>query len=420
MRLPTLNVATLLESARVGADSLRANPLRTVLSTTGVIIGVAALVAAFAITDGVDVWSRQLIARESSVQDVAITARTREIANGRAYAVHGYPVLTAEDAELARTEVPGVSRHVLTLSGNASAEYLDRRATLLLTLSTASLADFAGLDVAAGRFFTAAEETHGAPVIVLNHRLAEELAGGRDPLWLVGRTIRVGDQRREVTGVIAAPPGGEAGELAAFAPIRGGQALLTPTGAPRVPTLRLKARSIEAVDTLRAATINWLAERYGRRMEKLDVVVGTQRLENTRQAILLSKLLLGLLVSLILAVGGIGIMNVLLAAIVERTREIGIRKAVGARRRDIQTQFLVESVTITGVGSTIGFVAGLLLAEVGTLGFRYWSGAAIYPVLHLSTAALAIGAAVTVGLVFGTYPARRAASLSPIDAIARE
>jgi putative ABC transport system permease protein len=420
MRLPKLNVATLVESARVGADSLRANPLRTVLSTTGVIIGVAALVAAFAITDGVDVWSRQLIARESSVQDVAITPRTREVSNGRAYAVHGYPVLTAEDAELARAEVPGVSRHVLTLTGNASAEYLDRRATLLLTLSTASLADFAGLDVAAGRFFTPAEETHGAPVIVLNHRLAEELAGGRDPLWLVGRTIRVGDQRREVTGVISAPPGGEEGELAAFAPIRGGQELLTPTGVPRVPTLRLKAHSIEAVDTLKAATINWLAERYGRRMEKLDVVVGTQRLENTRQAILLSKLLLGLLVSLILAVGGIGIMNVLLAAIVERTREIGIRKAVGARRRDIQTQFLVESVTVTGVGSAIGFVAGLILAEVGTFGFRYWSGAAIYPVLHFSTAALAIGAAVTVGLVFGTYPARRAASLSPIDAIARE
>src|SRR2546430_17472347 len=106
MRLPKLNLATLVESARVGADSLRANPLRTVLSTTGVIIGVAALVAAFAITDGVDVWSRQLIARESSVQDVAITPRTREVANGRARAVHGYPVLTSEDAELARAEVP--------------------------------------------------------------------------------------------------------------------------------------------------------------------------------------------------------------------------------------------------------------------------------------------------------------------------
>jgi len=414
------NAATLLESARVGADSLRANPMRTVLATSGVIIGVAALVAAFSITDGVDVWSRALIARESSVQDVAITPRTRETINGRSYAVHGFPVLTVDDAARAGAEVPGVSRHALTLTGNAAAEYLDRRAPALLTLCTSSLADFAGLDVAAGRFFTPAEDSHGAPVIVLNHRLAEELAGARDPLWLVGRTIRVGGQPREVTGILARVPGEEEGEFAAFAPMRGGEAMLDGASAPRVPTLRLKARSIEAVDTLRTAAIDWLAERYGRRITLFDVSVGTQRLENTKQAILLSKLLLGVLVSLILAVGGIGIMNVLLAAVVERTREIGIRKAVGARRRDIQMQFLVESVTVTGVGSAIGFLAGVLLAELGTAGFRYWSGAPIYPVFHLSTAALAIGAAVGVGLVFGTYPARRAASLSPVDAIARE
>src|SRR4051794_2225377 len=198
--MPRWNLPTLIESARVGADSLRANPMRTVLSTTGVIIGVAALVAAFAITDGVDVWSRALIARESSVQEVAITPRTRETINGRSYAVHGYPLLTAEDADQARLEVRGVSRHVLTLSGSTSTEYLDRRAPALLTLSTASLADFAGLDLAAGRFFPRTEEAHAAHVVVLNHRLAEELAGGRDPLWLVGRVIRVGGQAREVTG----------------------------------------------------------------------------------------------------------------------------------------------------------------------------------------------------------------------------
>src|SRR4051812_17215433 len=130
MRQRQWNVATLVESARVGADSLRANPMRTVLSTTGVIIGVAALVAAFAITDGVDVWSRALIARESSVQDVAITPRTRQTINGRSYAVHEYPVLTADDAAQARAEVPGVSRHALTLTGSATAEYLDRRSAL--------------------------------------------------------------------------------------------------------------------------------------------------------------------------------------------------------------------------------------------------------------------------------------------------
>jgi putative ABC transport system permease protein len=391
-----------------------------VLATTGVIIGVGSLVAAFAITDGVEVWARALIARESSVQDVVVSARTREQVRGRSVAVHGYPVLTVDDAEHAGVEVPGVLRHALTLNGRAETEFLGSRATVQLTLATASLADFSELQLAGGRFFTGSEEARGAPVVVLGHRTAVELAGVHDALWLIGRTVRVGEERREVLGVLAPPVGGDEPDMIAFAPLRGGASLLEPSSAPRTPTLRLKARSIDAVDTLRSAVVNWLAERYGRRMEKLDVAVGTERLENTRQAMLLSKLLLGLLASLILAVGGIGIMNVLLAAVVERTREIGIRKAVGASRRDIQLQFLVESVIVTTAGSAIGFGGGLVLAFAGTAVFRRITGAEIFPVVHLSTPLIAIGAAVVVGVVFGTYPARRAANLSPIEAIARE
>jgi putative ABC transport system permease protein len=420
MRKISMNVASLIESARVGADSLRTNTMRTTLSTTGVVIGVAALVAAFSITDGVDLWARALIARESSVQDVSVTPRTSTVVAGRTVPITGYPVLTTEDAERAKAEVPGVAQYALTLTGNAPVEYLDHRATALLTLTTASLADFTSIEVQAGRFFSTSEVLHSAPVIVLGHRLAEELAGGRDALWLIGRAIKVSGRKREVIGVLAPPQVGPEPDLAAFAPIRGGESLLEPSRDPRLPTLRLKAHSIEAVDSLRDEVVNWLAEQYGTKVEKLDVEVGTQRLENTRQAMLLTKLLLGLLAGLILAVGGIGIMNVLLAAVAERTREIGIRKSVGARRADIQMQFLVESVTITGAGSIMGFVIGIILAQAGTAVFRLWAHAPIYPVMHLSTGLFAAGSAITVGLVFGTYPARRAAELAPVDAIARE
>ena len=399
---------------------MRANPLRTVLSTTGVIIGVAALVAAFAITDGVEVWSRDMLARESSVQDVAVTPVTMEMVNGRARQVHGYPVFDMEDADRAGSEVPGVLRYALTLNGNAPVEYLDRRASAQLTLSTAGLADFGGMSVGFGRYFTEAEVARSSPVVVLGHRLAEELAGERDPLWLIGRTVKLGGDQREVIGVLAAPTGGPEPDLVAFAPIRGGTAALGPTSEPRVATLRLKAKSIEAVDSLRVKTMDWLAERYGLRASKLRIETGSQRLENTRQGILLSKLLLGLLSALMLAVGGIGIMNVLLAAVAERTREIGIRKAVGASARDIHTQFLVESITVTGAGSALGFVLGVILAAAGTAVFRLVARAPIYPVVRPLTALLAMASAVVVGLVFGTYPARRASRLSPVDAISRE
>lgn len=283
------SIATLVESARVGADSLRSNPMRTVLATTGVIIGVASLVAAFAITDGVDVWSRELIARESSVQDVAVTPRTRQQVRGRSMPVRGYPVLSTADGDRAAAEVPGVMRHMMMLNGRSDAEYLDARAPTMMTLCTAGFAEFAGLELSGGRFFTAMEERRGAPVIVLGHRTAVELAGMHDPLWLIGRSIRAGGQVREVLGVLAPPPSGDEPEMVAFAPLRGGEELLEPTSAVRVPTLRLKARSIEAVDSLRVETVNWLAERYGPRLEKLEVVVGTERLENTKQAMLLSR-----------------------------------------------------------------------------------------------------------------------------------
>src|SRR5438477_10062811 len=131
MRRFSVNTAAILESARVGADSLRTNPTRTTLSTTGVIIGVAALVAAFSITDGVDLWARALIARESSVQDVAITPRTSTEVAGRAVPLSGYPVLTTEDAELAKSEVPGVAQYALRLTGSAPVVFGDRRATAL-------------------------------------------------------------------------------------------------------------------------------------------------------------------------------------------------------------------------------------------------------------------------------------------------
>jgi putative ABC transport system permease protein len=186
------------------------------------------------------------------------------------------------------------------------------------------------------------------------------------------------------------------------------------------PVLRLKAASVERVPEARDAAVDWIAQRFPGQREAIEVMVGLERLHNTEQGMLLTKLILGLLVALILAVGGIGIMNVLLASIAERTREIGIRKAVGARRRDVLLHFLAESLTIATLGSALGAVLGVAVALGATAVFRHLTGAPIAPVFTLTTFALVVLSALVVGVVFGTYPARVAAGLTPVEAIQRE
>jgi putative ABC transport system permease protein len=407
----------------VGADALRIHPTRTALSVLGIFIGCAALVATMSVSDGMMSFAREMVMRETSVQVITLSPRTAVFDDGEWLPIHDYPRFAAADAERAREEIPSASAVTLTLSGRADVRLHGTRRRASLVLGSSTLPSFGTLDVGAGRFFSEVEARTDAPVVVLNYALARELAPARDPLGMVGKEVRVNERSRRVIGVLASVPFDDREDpaMSVYAPIAASTDLVKADAREAfAPSMLLLAPTVEAVRAVEEEATEWLARRYARWSERVRVTVGLEQLRQVEQGFLLMKLFVGALVGISLLEGGIGIMNVLLASVAERTREIGIRKSVGARRGDILAQFLTESVAIALVGALAGLAFGFLMAMGVTALFRGWLDVPVHAVLSAGSVAIATVSSSLVGLVFGTYPARRAAAMSPVTAIAHE
>jgi putative ABC transport system permease protein len=271
----------------------------------------------------------------------------------------------------------------------------------------------------AGRFFSEAEATAGAPVVTISQRLAADFAKGRHARDVVGDTLLFQGQPRVVVGVLKASESDRSRR--AVMPALAVKGAVVASQLDRPAQLVVTSSTVEGVKPTRERIETWAASQFGPSWkERVSIISDETRLEQVQKGLLLFKLFMGALMSISLIVGGIGIMNVLLSSVIERTREIGIRKATGAAQRDILWQFLCESVAITGVGSMIGLVLGVGAAFAVTALMRKLANAPIQAWLSVSTVLVAIGASVIVGLAFGLYPAMRAAKLSPIDAIHHE
>ena len=263
--------------------------------------------------------------------------------------------------------------------------------------------EFHHMKIESGRFFTDEEVARAALVAVLSHKLAAELSGGVDPGLIVGRDVRINGVAAQVLGVLA-PYEGER-EYDAYIPFAAVRRVFPPSGSPRPATILLRAASIESVDALKSAAEDWAARRYVGGIRKLEIETQRTRISQAMQGVLVFKIFMGALTGISLLVGGIGIMNVLLASVTERTREIGIRKAVGARGRDVLMQFLAESVAISGAGSAVGVLLGLATAFGVTAIIRARANAEFFQAgFSWTTIAVAVASAVLVGLILGPIP----------------
>lgn len=408
-----------LASILVGLDTLAANPLRTALSTLGIVMGSASLVAVLSLGDGLERFARSQIEKTTDLHALSLTAEFYRTVDGqrlpRADTIH-LDVATARSLVEGLEGVAGIR---LTLSGAAELSSSRSGAPRAALLNAVWYRGEGGPgQIAAGRDFTPDELEGNAPLALVSDTLARSLADSSIAAKAVGTSFRVGGRTVTVIGVL--PPRKLGDNAIVAVPFATGATLLPANPASSIPMLIVTAGSLEGVAPLRTAIEARLTGKYGAWKERIHLSSTSSRLEQARVGMVVFKLVMGAITGVSLLVGGVGIMNVLLAAVAERTREIGIRKAVGARSRDILTQFLAESVAIAGAGSVIGLVLGVTGAFATTAVIRARTQAIIYAGLSWTSVAVAGLAAVTVGLAFGCYPALRAARLSPIDAIRHE
>ncbi|OZM79319.1 ABC transporter permease [Pseudonocardia sp. MH-G8] len=394
---------------------LRANRLRSLLTMLGIMIGVASVILLVALGNGTSArLNAQLEALGTNLIGV-FQARGSVSEGGRSQP------LTDRDVEALRdsTEAPRIVTvtPVKQASAVLKGDYGTWRTSIVGSSQDYPVALNRTLD--AGKFFTDSQVRTGARVVVLGPRPIQELFGGI-PAAALGQQLRIGSQMFEVIGVLE--PNGQQDDIAVM-PITTTRTYLVGGGADdQVDQLVVQASGQDAVPATMAKVNRVLmqAHRIDDPTQKdFEVRSNLDLLEQYGEVTAVFTLFLGAIAAISLLVGGIGVMNIMLVTVTERTREIGLRKAIGARRRTVLEQFLVESTVLSGIGGLVGVALGVGLCLLGQrLGAALGDFAP--PQLSIPSVILAFTVSLCIGLFFGAYPAKRAARLRPIEALRYE
>jgi putative ABC transport system permease protein len=386
--------------------ALRGHRLRTALSLLGVAIGVAAVVTLTALGEGARRYVLGQFAAVGTNMVIVLPGKTETA--GAMPGFGGVPHdLTLDDALAVARGVREVDKLAPMVVGTETVAYEERRRQVALFGSTHEALEVRRLGIAQGRFLPPLAWDRGAPIAVLGSNTARELFPAADP---VGQVVRVGDWRMRVIGVLE-PRGQQLGvdmDDVVIVPVATAMKMLNRSGLFR---LVIQVRSYADLQHTKQAVIRLLSERHGEE----DVTVITQDAVVSAFSSILGALTMALggIAAVSLAVAGVGIMNVMLVSVSERTREVGLLKALGAGRGQILAAFLAEAILISSAGGLLGLALGWAAVRVLV---------AVYPALPASPPLWAVLAAfslsVAVGGVFGVLPARRATRLDPVAALA--
>jgi len=403
------------ENFRIALAALRANLMRSILTTLGIIIGVAAVIAVVSIVQGLQYTITEQL-QGVGATFIAVSAKT-DRSNIPGLAARQVK-LTYDDGQAIAEKIPGVKLMSPFVLGRAAVKYKDRKHTPFMMIgATENYQDVTNQTVDRGRFFSQIDIDNHRKVTVIGPKIADELNLGPDPL---GKEIYLDVYPATVIGVME-KKGQNLGmdfDDIVYVPFSSGVVLFGRNAADQIQ-IRLQATAADKVEQVKDGITRLLRQRHKiPTAEPDDFEIQTQdEILNTVNKILGSvTAVVGGVVGIALLVGGIGIMNIMLVSVTERTREIGVRKAVGARRQDVLIQFLIEAVTLSLIGGGIGLALGYGLGAVVS---KLIPG---FPPAHvpLWAVGIAIGFSAGVGVFFGIYPAAKASRLDPIDALRYE
>ncbi|MEZ5649507.1 MAG: ABC transporter permease [Burkholderiaceae bacterium] len=406
---------TLTDTVRTAFDSLRANLLRTILTTLGIIIGVAAVIAMVAVGAGAEQRVNELIQNLGS--NILIVLNGASTTGGVRGGAGSQLSLTSADARALQAESDAIE--IAAPSQRGSGQLVFGNTNWFTTIYGANTDYLSARDwvLDRGRLFTTSEERSAGKVMLVGQTVIDKLFAGGDPL---GQTVRVNRVPFTVVGSLRAKgqtPFGSDQDDTIFIPIEtakkrvlGGRAVK----GDYVGSITVKAASAADIDAAQHDLTEILRQRHRIRPGQPDdfsVRNIAQILEARAESSRTMGFLLAAVAGVSLLVGGIGIMNIMLVSVTERTREIGLRMAIGARGRDILMQFVIEAVTLSLLGGAIGIALG-----VG--GSQLVARLANWPmIIEPAAIVLAVGSSALIGVFFGYYPARKASRLDPIEAL---
>jgi putative ABC transport system permease protein len=403
-------------SLRIALKALIANKMRSALTMLGIIIGVSAVIAMIAVGSGAKQRIEEQIASMGS--NLLMVQSGSATSGGFRGGAGTVPTLTVDDAKAIETEIPGVRYVSPSISGVAQVVYGNQNWSTIIQGTAPEMLEIRGWVLSSGRSFTEQELGGAAKVCVLGQTVVDNLFGGIDP---VGQIVRIKKIPFTVIGVLS-PKGqttwGQDQDDLIFVPLTTGQKQVFGQTFPgMVRNIAVQAWGPEEIKQAETQINQLLRQRHRIQPgQENDFSVRnlTELMSSREESANVMSLLLGAIASISLIVGGIGIMNIMLVSVTERTREIGIRIAVGAKSRDILLQFLIESLVLSLMGGILGIGIGIL-GTVVLSSFTQWP--TLFSIQSILLAFLFSG---SVGVFFGFYPARKASLLNPIEALRYE